>query len=182
MHDLLRPPHTVTGMLVVCARGVELTRARDAPITKHPALYNSVLFATVSIDKYLAVLATEDFGRGGHLTPWDHPEYHDSPQQLRQDWASLARLDNKECLQAYGSANAGSGWGSVVVVSSLQNNSTVLGTWMHSPTYKSLANGNGWICDKDASETRHISASLLATTASWTIPDVNVLTYADNGT
>ncbi|KAK3065728.1 hypothetical protein LTR53_018099 [Teratosphaeriaceae sp. CCFEE 6253] len=53
---------------------------------------------------------------------------------------------------------------------------------MHSPTYKSLANGNGWICDKDTSETCRISASLLANPASWTIPDVNLLTYAANGT
>ncbi|KAK5683807.1 hypothetical protein LTS10_003670 [Elasticomyces elasticus] len=135
-------------------------------------LYNSVAFTTRSAVDYQAALVTEDFMEGSW---WDRAAAQNimggnvSRLTQMQDRAShLVRLENKACLEAYGTSMYQTDWRNVLVVTSLNStNSSLIGVYSHTAAaeYFDLA----WLC---GNITGCGINSLLAASESWTISNV----------
>jgi len=178
----------VLGLVVCQLCAAASAVSRSAPVyalTDVAGSYNSVLFSTVTTNKYLAVLATSDFAHGltEDIARWEEWNFNDSPSLLHRDWGTLVHLTNNDCLRAYGKPAAASGWGSVVAITSASyNGSTVLATWQHNPGFRITTNrGNGWMCGKLLGEACAFPRSLHTYPADWTIPDVHPRVFDADG-
>ena len=99
-----------------------------------------MVFDTLAANTYKAILVTEGFVNGRQandnvtLNPLpQHSEDLSVRRQLHQNISSLQRLDNADCIQAYGSSALQSSHGSVLLVTSLNSTKNVLNTWDHGP-------------------------------------------------
>jgi hypothetical protein len=91
---------------------------------------------------------------------------------MQNNLGTLQRLNNEECLKAYGTSMVESSWRSVLVVTNKTLPDNVIQVWLHSPG--DAENDEGWICDGRNNpwfETCDVN-SLLAKPSSWTIENV----------
>ncbi|KAK5720630.1 hypothetical protein LTR15_006590 [Elasticomyces elasticus] len=144
-------------------------------------LYNSVAFTTRSAVDYQAALVTEDFMKGGW---WDWDAALNVMQgnvshliQMQDHAGSLIRLDNKACLQAYGTSMYQTEWRNVLVVTSLEStNSSLIHVYSHTAAGEEF--DLSWPCHGDIDERYAPTysgcdiSSLRAASDSWTIPKV----------
>jgi hypothetical protein len=133
------------------------------------ARYNSAIFSTLSAVDYTAFIVTEDFVHGAW---WNQTRAHSSSfrnqaSSLQQDASILTRLENAECLQAYGTSMFETDWKNVLVVTSLDRNDTLIAGFDHSPDY--YENDLAWVCGTARSCD---VKSLISEASSWTLPDV----------
>jgi hypothetical protein len=78
----------------------------------------------------------------------------------------LIRLENAECLQAYGTRMLETDWRNVLVVTSLERNNTLLHRSWHDPT--NYWDDIGWVCDTVVYEKCDVQP-LISEASSWTI-------------
>jgi hypothetical protein len=133
--------------------------------------YNSAIFSTLSAVDYTAFVVTEDFVHGAwwNRTRPGEPSFTTQASSLQQDVGKLTRLENVECLQAYGTSMFETDWKNVLVVTSLERNDTLMGGFDHSPD--SIYNDITWVCNGDPDGSCDIK-SLISKATSWTIPGV----------
>jgi hypothetical protein len=132
--------------------------------------YNSAIFSTRSAVDYTAIVVTEDFVQGAwwNRTRSD-PMFSALASSLQKDAQQLTRLENAECLRAYGTSMLETDWKNVLVVTSLKRNDTLMAAFDHSPdnTYNDIT----WVCDGDEDGSCD-TKSLISEATSWTIPNV----------
>ncbi|WYZ34024.1 hypothetical protein EsH8_I_000300 [Colletotrichum jinshuiense] len=93
-------------------------------------------------------------------------------RQLEQMQASavsgnLTRLDNAECIQAYGHSAFQSTWKNVLLVTSAIKNDTLIDFWNHGATDKETS--ENWLCGLDKYDTTCDINKLAKNPAEWTI-------------
>lgn len=137
--------------------------------------YNSVVFSTLSSVDYQSALVTKDFVEGGW---WNQSRIisvsYPAPnmRQLEQMQASavsgnLTRLDNAECIQAYGHSAFQSTWKNVLLVTSATKNDTLIDFWNHGATDKETS--ENWLCGLDKYDTTCDINKLAKNPAEWII-------------
>jgi hypothetical protein len=134
--------------------------------------YNSVIFSTVSDVGYNSFVVTEDFVQGAW---WNETTLEGSSLvplalDLQRNASKLTRLENAECLKAYGTSTFNPDWKNVLVITSLERNDTFVGFFYGSNT--------DWVCNGDWRVSCDVK-SMISAASSWVIPDVqNCRTYS----
>ena len=114
-------------------------------------LFNSVVFSEISANDYVALIVTEDFVHGGFWNETDAIAQNDylwaseqmiSDLQLKAQNGTLERLENKECLQAYGISKLESTWSNVLVVTNITLQNTYIAAVSHTANQDDIS----WVC------------------------------------
>ncbi|KAH0296743.1 hypothetical protein KCU71_g13779, partial [Aureobasidium melanogenum] len=118
-------------------------------------LYNSVLFSTLSASNYMAAVVTNDFLQGAawnnsRLDLLQETEVTGQRQlaRLQNNIDRLTRLDNRDCIRAYGTNFLESDWKNVLVVSNANVTGPLITTYYHRADQ--LTNDLNWICGKQS--------------------------------
>lgn len=107
------------------------------------------------------------------------PIYLEQLHYMQKHQSTLQRLENEECLQAYGNSMFESTYRSVLVVSNLTQTDNVIEVWIHSATDPD--NDELWICNGHNdpwSDTCNVKP-IAANPSSWTIAGVHQCTEED---
>ncbi|KAG9820342.1 hypothetical protein KCU98_g17729, partial [Aureobasidium melanogenum] len=140
--------------------------------------YNSVVFSALSASNYMAALVTDDFLQGA---AWNSSkldlmqENEDKVQRqlarLQNNIDRLTRLDNKDCIRAYGTNLLQSTHKNVLVVSDTNVTGPLITTYYHEA--EMLVNDLDWICGKQfiIAKYKCDAKSMLSHATNWTITD-----------
>ncbi|CAD0099609.1 unnamed protein product [Aureobasidium mustum] len=142
-------------------------------------LYNSVIFSTLSASSYMAAVVTDDFLEGAawnnsRLDLLQESETTGQRQlaRLQNSTDQLRRLENKDCIRAYGTNVLQSSWKNVLVVSDANVTGPLIRAYYHHVDL--AANDLSWICGKQAiAVTSECDTKLmLSNPRDWTIRDM----------
>jgi hypothetical protein len=117
-------------------------------------------------------VVTEDFVHGAW---WNRTEslsdrsFVTLASSLQKDARQLTRLENSDCLRAYGTSMLETDWKNVLVVTSLERDDTLMAAFYHSPDND--WNDITWVCNGDEDGSCDMK-SLISEATLWTIPDV----------
>ncbi|KAH0153040.1 hypothetical protein KCU67_g9632, partial [Aureobasidium melanogenum] len=146
-------------------------------------LYNSVIFSTLSASNYMAALVTDDFlsGAAWNNSKLDLIQETEATIQrqlvrLRNNIDRLTRLDNKDCIRAYGTNFLQSSHKNVLVVSDANVTEPVVETYYHRADY--LDDDLDWICGRQFGLPKHTCdpKSMLSHATDWIITDFEFYT------
>ncbi|KAG9741613.1 hypothetical protein KCU73_g8879, partial [Aureobasidium melanogenum] len=142
-------------------------------------LYNSVIFSTLSASNYMAAVVTDDFLQGA---AWNNSRFDLFQEtettgqrqlaRLQNNIDRLTRLDNKDCIQAYGTNVLQSRHKNVLVVSDTNVTGPLIKAYYHRADL--MLDDLGWICGKQwARANEKCDTKLMFSHATnWTITDL----------
>jgi hypothetical protein len=132
----------------------------------------------LSANNYMAAIVTDDFLQGA---AWNNsrfdritePEATGQRQlvRLQSEIDQLTRLENKDCIQAYGTNVLQSSWKNVLVLSDANVTGPLIIGYYHRAD--SLTNDLGWVCGKQVSGKGNNcnTKTMLSHPSDWTITD-----------
>ncbi|KAG9686786.1 hypothetical protein KCU95_g11437, partial [Aureobasidium melanogenum] len=138
-------------------------------------LYNSVVFSTLSASNYMAAVVTNDFleGAAWNTSTLGFIETDATGQRqlarLQNNTDRLKKLDDEDCIRAYGTNLLESDWKNVLVVSNANVTAPLITAYYHRAD--KLIDDLGWICGSPGSNTCD-TKSMLSHPQDWTITDL----------
>lgn len=143
--------------------------------------YNSVMYSALSASNYVAAIVTDDFLQGASWNTSRLDGYTENIDtatrqvaRLQSNVDHLTRLENEDCIRAYGTNFLQSKWKNVLVVSDANVTGPLIIGYYHQAEL--LTNDLGWICGKQTqgAKARCDTKTMLSHPTNWTIAGLEV--------
>jgi hypothetical protein len=139
------------------------------------------MYSALSTSNYMAAIVTDDFLKGAawnnsrlDLTAESEATGQRQLERLQTNIDHLTRVENKDCIRAYGTNFLQSDWKNVLIVSDANVTGPLIIGYYHRADL--LSNDLGWICGKQLGDnlTTCDTQMMLSHPTNWTITDIEM--------